>query len=313
MELDTAISLAFGHIRMGRSRMAEHFLTTLEVSASNVEIVKALRAVYDLYIQQITQIEQIAALPFSLQQAYHNLEEIMLIIDKYMNSLSIYYAVNETCMIPGLSHIYENVFGRKRNGVFVEIGAFDGRTQSNTDCFSPLGWSGLYVEPVEAYYQRCRQWHLGNQKIKHVRSLVGGSEEERLIKIGGVLSTASEALETRRRNTEWSEPFYSAVEKSELVRMTTLNNILTTENMPRFFDVLVVDTEGLEGEVFKGFNLEYWLPKLAIIELADQSAQFIGLEEIKKDSDIIRARLLASDYKIIYQDDTNTIFYHEIS
>ena len=312
MELDTAISLAFGHIRMGRARMAEHFLMALEVSAPNVEIVKALRAVYDLYITQIMTIEQIAALPFSLQQAYHNLEEIMSIIDKYMNSLNIYYALNETCMIPGLSQIYENVFGRKRNGVFVEIGAFDGRTQSNTDCFSPLGWSGLYVEPVEAYYQRCRQWHLGNQKIKHVRSLVGGSEGERLIKIGGVLSTASEALETRRRNTEWSEPFYSAVEKSELVSMTTLNNILNKENIPQCFDVLVVDTEGLEGEVFKGFNLEYWLPTLAIIELADQSAQFIGLEEIKKDCNIIRARLLASGYRIIYQDDTNTIFYHAI-
>lgn len=88
--------------------------------------------------------------------------------------------------------------------------------------------------------------------------------------------------ETRRRNTEWSEPFYSAVEKSELVSMTTLNNILNKENIPQCFDVLVVDTEGLEGEVFKGFNLEYWLPTLAIIELADQSAQFIGLEEIKK-------------------------------
>lgn len=312
MNLDTAISLAFGHIRMGRARMAEHFLMALEVSAPHVENVKALRGVYDLYIKLIMQIEQISALPFSLQQAYHDLEEVMSIIDKYMDSLSIYYALNETCMIPGLSEIYENVFGRTRNGVFVEIGAFDGRTQSNTDCFSPLGWSGLYVEPVEAYYQRCRQWHLGNQKIKHVRSLVGGSDEERLIKIGGVLSTASAALENRRRNTEWSEPFYSAVERSELVSMTTLNNILNKENIPRFFDCLVVDTEGLEGEVFQGFNLEYWLPKLAIIELADQSAQFIGLEEIKKDSDIIRARLLACNYRIIYQDDTNTIFYHVI-
>ena len=312
MDLDTAISLTFGHIRMGRSRMAEHFLMALEASAPNVENVKALRAVFDMHSSLIMQIEQISALPFSLQQAYHNLEELLSIIDKHVNALNIFYALNETCMIPGLSQIYENVLGRKRDGVFVEIGAFDGRTQSNTDCFSPLGWSGLYVEPVEAYYQRCRQWHVGNQKIKHVRSLVGGSDEQRLIKIGGVLSTASEVLENRRRNTEWSEPFYSAVEKSELVTMTTLNKLLNRENIPRFFDVLVVDTEGLEGEVFQGFNLEYWLPKLAIIELADQSEQFIGLEEIKKDSDIIRARMLASNYRIIYQDDTNTMFYHDL-
>jgi hypothetical protein len=41
------------------------------------------------------------------------------------------------------------LFGQKTGGVFIELGANDGLTQSNTAFFEfSRGWTGLLVEPV---------------------------------------------------------------------------------------------------------------------------------------------------------------------
>ncbi|MEM8739902.1 MAG: FkbM family methyltransferase [Pseudomonadota bacterium] len=47
------------------------------------------------------------------------------------------------------------VFQRKRGGVFVEIGAYDGITGSNTLFFEAFrGWSGLLIEASPTYFER---------------------------------------------------------------------------------------------------------------------------------------------------------------
>ena len=42
----------------------------------------------------------------------------------------------------------ENYFKNKLTGTFVDIGAHDGNTYSNSKFFENLGWSGLCVEPI---------------------------------------------------------------------------------------------------------------------------------------------------------------------
>src|SRR6476660_4644576 len=39
-----------------------------------------------------------------------------------------FYPVSKTCQIPTLSTIYERLLGRRRDGVFVEVGAYDGES-----------------------------------------------------------------------------------------------------------------------------------------------------------------------------------------
>ncbi|MCX8505445.1 MAG: hypothetical protein ORN98_02375, partial [Alphaproteobacteria bacterium] len=61
-----------------------------------------------------------------------------------------YYPMANDCQIKDLAKHYENLFGKKDKGVFVEIGAFDGQEVSNTAGLADLGWRGVYVEPVPA-------------------------------------------------------------------------------------------------------------------------------------------------------------------
>lgn len=53
--------------------------------------------------------------------------------------------------------VYERFFTRKRNGVFLEMGAYDGVTYSNTKFFEDhMGWKGVLIEPVPEYAQKAQ-------------------------------------------------------------------------------------------------------------------------------------------------------------
>jgi len=54
-------------------------------------------------------------------------------------------------------YVAEQIYPGKRDGVFVDLGAFDGVIISNTLFFEQeLGWTGLCVEPVPAVFARLR-------------------------------------------------------------------------------------------------------------------------------------------------------------
>ena len=45
--------------------------------------------------------------------------------------------------------LHKEIFKEKRNGIFVEIGAYDGITYSNTYFFEKnYGWKGVCIEPI---------------------------------------------------------------------------------------------------------------------------------------------------------------------
>ncbi len=50
--------------------------------------------------------------------------------------------------------LIENLFKGKKNGIFVEIGAFDGIKYSNTyNLEVDYGWAGLCIEPIPEQFE----------------------------------------------------------------------------------------------------------------------------------------------------------------
>ena len=45
-------------------------------------------------------------------------------------------------------YILNNFFQNKKDGMFVDIGAHDGVTISNSLLFEKIGWNGICVEPL---------------------------------------------------------------------------------------------------------------------------------------------------------------------
>jgi hypothetical protein len=104
------------------------------------------------------------------------------------------YPVANTCQIPffrDISDIYTFVFGYKTEGLFVEIGAYDGESFSNTSCLADVGWEGHYVEPVPRYADVCASRHAGNARVTVHRACVGETDGEDVnISMAGPFSSA---------------------------------------------------------------------------------------------------------------------------
>lgn len=217
------------------------------------------------------------------------------------------YNVSNSCQIQNLSLIYEKYFGYPFVGTFVEVGAYDGESFSNTSCLADSGWKGLYIEPVYEYYQYCLNRHKDND-VNVINCAVSSKEDEVDIYIGGALTTLDTEHVKMFSEIEWSKEQKFVKDKVSAVRLDTL---LLRYNIEPSFDVLVVDVEGKEEDVFYSFDLNFWKPKMILVELVDNHNSFQDYDNCISSHKNLRNYIINSGYIEIYKDEINTIFLVE--
>lgn len=216
---------------------------------------------------------------------------------------SLYVPVGD-CQVTELANLYRIFLGERRHGFFVEVGAFDGVSCSNTSCLADVGWSGILIEPVPAYAQACRERYRGNDNIRIVQAAVGASRGQIDIHVAGSLTTSSQRLIEAYRDISWARSV--AHEASHLtVQQQTLDEILETAGAASPIDVLSVDVEGGEEAVFAGFTLARWRPTLIIIELVHTHPDLHG---ISAGDAAIQKMIERNGYSVVYKDAINTVF-----
>ena len=87
-----------------------------------------------------------------------------------------------------------------------------------------------------------------------------------------------------------------------------METLLNKFNVDKGFDILCVDVEGQEKDVFDSFNLSYWKPKMMIVELEDNHESFQIYENHVKAQNLLRKEIINNGYTEIYKDRVNTIF-----
>lgn len=174
-----------------------------------------------------------------------------------------YYPMANDCQIRDLAEHYEILFGKKDNGVFVEIGAFDGQEVSNTAGLADLGWRGVYVEPVPSFSVLCRARHPG-ANIDVLPYCVGREETNVSFTVSdwNALSTAHPIMAEHLQAKD-------KVQGSIIVHQKTINQILQETAIAPGFDLFILDVEGNEYEALLGFDIAYYRPQVMIIELHD--------------------------------------------
>lgn len=214
------------------------------------------------------------------------------------------YNVSRTCQVQDLNSIYMKYFGYPSSGYFVEVGAFDGESFSNTSCLADHGWKGIYVEPVEPHYNACMSRHKNNDVIV-VQCSIGVEEGEIDLYVGGPLTTSDPEQVQRYSEIDWAQhiPF----SKSTCEQMK-LDNLLKHFEVEPGFDLLGVDVEGRENDVFDSFDLEYWKPKMMIVELEDEHESFQKYQDHVEVHKTLRNKIHDCGYVEIYKDHINTIF-----
>lgn len=147
------------------------------------------------------------------------------------------------------------------NGFYVELGANDGISQSNTLYFERYkNWKGVLVEPTPHNYLKCLSNRSKDNYIA-CNACVSFGYKDRFVEIlFSNLMTSSIGLESDIQDPvshanagtqflEGNERVFSfgAVAK-------TLNEILIEANAPQKIDFLSLDVEGVEIEVLKGVD-----------------------------------------------------------
>lgn len=131
----------------------------------------------------------------------------------------------------------------KTGGYFVEFGATDGKTLSNTFMLEKeLGWSGILAEPAQMWHARLKAARSSKICSKAIWSQSG---QTLLFHEDAELSTlkAFEALTHEMRSG-----------KTYQVETISLNDLLSYYSAPLYIDFLSVDTEGSEYEILSNFD-----------------------------------------------------------
>ena len=148
--------------------------------------------------------------------------------------------------------IRENFFPDKNDGVFVDVGAYDGTTFSNTLFFERLGWAGLCVEPLpDAFEKLKRDRHAICEPVCAAEfdgRVLFTEVEDRLN--GKMLSGISNHFDPRhvaRINGNKRNEFRA--------RALSLSQLLGRHVIPHV-DYMSIDTEGSELAVLKGLDFD---------------------------------------------------------
>ena len=144
----------------------------------------------------------------------------------------------------------------KDNGFFIELGAHDGLTQSNTAYFEfHRNWKGILIEPSYNKYLEC----VNNRKNSIVLNYacISNDYSEKYVK-GDFNGSCMSSVNGKRLNNNMN----IEVEAITLEKVLDLHS-----NKNTTIDLLSLDTEGYELNILKGLNLTKYRPKMMIIEI----------------------------------------------
>lgn len=162
----------------------------------------------------------------------------------------------------GLEDLYLwRIFGSRRDGFYVDVGANDGCFLSNTYGLYRQGWRGLCIEPNPTSYAA-----LSRRRPRDICLHVGVAAEEgqRVLTWAAGLSEGSSFL----------RPGGAAA--TETVPVRPLQRILEEYSVPREFDVLSVDVEGMELEVLRSLDWTVFRPRIVIVEYNSEGRITLG-------------------------------------
>ena len=146
--------------------------------------------------------------------------------------------------------VVNEVFGGTRDGYYVEAGAFDGLTHSNTLTLERnFGWSGLLIEGNPEFAEQAKRNRPGNVfSSKALTPLHLGSRGTML---QGGQWTGLQELMTRTFLDQHQTRANPGIE----VQTATLHEILEEANAPEIIDYLSLDIEGGELPVLMDYFL----------------------------------------------------------
>jgi len=166
-------------------------------------------------------------------------------------------------------YLLENFFRGKRGGVFVDIGAYDGETLSNSLFFErTMGWTGLCVEPLPSAFAKLKAGRKAICENVCVADFEGEAEFTEADDPGRnekMLSGLTAQFDARHHRFM---KHLSVAQTSRKVQVTRLSKLLEKHGLFEI-DYCSIDTEGAEIPILTELDLDRF--RIAVLTVEDNS------------------------------------------
>lgn len=208
-----------------------------------------------------------------------------------------------------LHKIFDDVLPYKTDGTFIEIGANDGKTGSFTYNLAKIGWKGINCEPVPRLYNMCCENHKYHTNVINLQLACGEKKEVLQIIDADTLSTIDKDMENIYKTLNWSKYNFQNNQNYISINVDKLDTILSDNNI-NHIDLMVLDVEGYEENVLKGFSIDKYTPSIFIIEIPDQFKDYINNKNLIDKFKRLRNYFSKNNYTLLVNDVVDNVYIH---
>jgi FkbM family methyltransferase len=182
-------------------------------------------------------------------------------------------------------------FFRGDRGTFLDIGAYDGISGSNTYRLAELNWWGVCVEPSPGCFARLEETHRHNRRVRLLPYCIG--REDREVEFwdhgSGIASASAAFVERQQRAALRASPPIQLVWNRIAVRMITVKTLRSMIPEFEWFDFVSIDAEGMDLEILRQLPLDELEVKLVCIEVSG------------RDRDLVKSYLRPKGFRTVYE------------
>ena len=193
----------------------------------------------------------------------------------------------------GEDKVIDKLLEYKSTGFYIDVGANNPYTSSNSHAFYERGWSGIDIEPIPELCDILRQAHPRNLVVQSAISNFNGQ-----ITLYRINDNHSEGATVKKDILDRYKE--SEIYDEIIVPVNTLDFILEKHSTVKI-DFVSIDVEGSEEQVLEGFDLIKWKPRILCIEATLPNTQIPnwgGWEPY----------VLACNYKLVHFDGYNRFY-----
>ncbi|WP_233702654.1 FkbM family methyltransferase [Hyunsoonleella flava] len=148
----------------------------------------------------------------------------------------------------------------KTNGFFIEFGATDGISMSNTFLLEKeFSWKGILAEPAKCWHEALEKNRIGPIEKDCVWHKTGEAlefQESHSSTLSTIVGFGDEDYHSKNRNNG----------NQYTVKTISLNDLLLKYNAPEVIDYLSVDTEGSEYIILNSLNFKKYKFRVITVE-----------------------------------------------
>ena len=191
--------------------------------------------------------------------------------------------------------IIDKILGFKKDGFYVDVGAYDPHRFSNTKRFYLRGWSGINIEPNPKNYEKFLR-----DRERDISLNLGIANEQTVLSFYELFPDALSTFSEQEKE-KYIKMGHKLV-KIHQVPVMRLSTVFRKYAENKKIDFLSIDTEGYELEVLKSNDWLKFRPKVICIESVEYGISSSG--KSNKQDDLLNS----VGYKEYYDNGLNSIY-----